>query len=86
MANESDKTEAKAIDCLEAFDHLYAYLNNEITDQADLANIEHHLSHCKNCYSRAEMERKLNQRMKHAGENRIPASLQDRLNKLINDL
>ena len=86
MANESDKPKATEIDCLEAFDHLYAYLNKEITDQADLANIEHHLSHCKSCYSRAEMEQKLNQRMKHAGETRIPASLQDRLNKLIDDL
>ena len=86
MAHETEKPDLNEIDCLEAFDHLYAYLNNELTDPTDLANIEHHLSHCKSCYSRAEMERKLNQRMKDAGETRVPASLQDRLNKLIVDL
>lgn len=86
MTNESDKPEAHEIDCLEAFDHLYAYLNNEITNPVDLANIEHHLSHCKSCFSRAQMERELNQRIKHSGQGEVPSSLQNRLRKLIDQL
>jgi anti-sigma factor (TIGR02949 family) len=86
MTNEPDNPEVNEIDCLEAFDHLYAYLNNEITDPVDLVNIEHHLSHCKSCFSRAQMERELNQRISEAGKSDIPASLTNRLNKLMDDL
>ena len=86
MANESDKPEANEIDCLEAFDHLYAYLNNEITNPAELSSIEHHLSHCKSCFSRAEMERKLNQRMKESGKSELPEAVPDRLRNVLRDL
>ncbi|MEJ2142299.1 MAG: zf-HC2 domain-containing protein [Gammaproteobacteria bacterium] len=86
MTNESDKPEVDEIDCLEAFDHLYAYLNDEITNKVDLANIEHHLSHCKSCYSRAQMERKINQRMKESGKSDTPESLQKRLRIVIDEL
>lgn len=87
MTNKSNKPEANEIDCVEAFDHLYAYLNDEITNQVDLVNIEHHLSHCKSCFSRAQMERKINQRMKEESEKeKTPESLQNRLRDLMGDL
>ena len=86
MSNESDKTEVNEIDCLEAFDHLYAYLNDEIKDPIDLANIEHHLSHCKSCFSRAQIERELNERLKQSGKTEVPKALQNRLRNLIDDL
>ena len=86
MTNESDKPDANEIDCLEAFDHLYAYLNNEITNPVDLANIEHHLSHCKSCYSRAQMERKLNQRLKETGDKELPDAVQNRLRNVLSKL
>jgi anti-sigma factor (TIGR02949 family) len=86
MSNESDKPEVRDIDCLEAFDYLYAYLNNEIANHVELANIEHHLSHCKSCYSRAQMERKIDQRMKENGKDKTPSSLQNRLRSIMDDL
>lgn len=86
MTNESKSHETREIDCLEAFDYLYAYLNNEITDPVDLANIEHHLSHCKSCFSRAQMERELDQRLKMSGKAEVPESLQNRLHNLIGKL
>ncbi|MBW9256898.1 MAG: zf-HC2 domain-containing protein [Candidatus Thiodiazotropha sp. (ex. Lucinisca nassula)] len=73
-------------DCLEAFDHVYAYINGEIDDEQTLAKIEHHLSHCKSCFSRAEMERKINQRLKAAKESSPPEVLENRLKHLIDDL
>lgn len=85
MTNKSDN-DVNEIDCLEAFDHLYAYLNNEITNPIELANIEHHLSHCKSCYSRAQMEKELNQRIKISGKSDAPDSLKKRLGKLMDEL
>jgi len=83
MTNQSDKPEILDSDCLEAFDHLYAYLNGELKDPKDVAMIEHHLAHCRSCYSRAQMEREINARLKQSGDPEAPPALQDRLKKLI---
>lgn len=86
MTNNADKTEVIDSDCLEAFDHLYAYLNGELKDEVTLAKIEHHLGHCKSCFSRAQMERELNERMKKSGKDKAPETLKKRLDDLIDDL
>jgi len=85
MTNESDHHEITDSDCLESFDHLYAYLNGELTDKLALAKIEHHLAHCRSCYSRAQMERQLNNRIKQTGKDKPPSSLQKRLRDLMKD-
>ena len=86
MTNKADKPEVIDTDCLEAFDHLYAYLNGELKDEAMLTKIEHHLGHCKSCYSRAQMERELNDRLRKSGKDKAPESLKKRLHELIDDL
>jgi anti-sigma factor (TIGR02949 family) len=86
MTNKADKPELIDGDCLEAFDLLYAYLNEEIENEETLARIEHHLGHCKSCCSRAEMERQINERLKQAGKDKTPESLQKRIRGLIDDL
>lgn len=85
MTNETDKDKVVDSDCLEAFDHLYAYLNGELKDSETLAKIEHHLGHCKSCFSRAQMERQLNERLKNSGKQKAPESLQKRLRNLLDD-
>ena len=85
MNKKSDKSEIMDSDCLEAFDHLYAYLNGELKDQKSVDMIEHHLDHCRSCYSRAQMERELNDRLKKSGKDETPSSMKDRMKKLIND-
>ena len=70
-------------DCLKAFDHLYAYINGELNDPDAVAMIERHLSHCRSCFSRAQIEREINERLKKSKKGETPASLQDRLKKLI---
>ncbi|MET0070046.1 MAG: zf-HC2 domain-containing protein [Candidatus Thiodiazotropha sp.] len=72
-------------DCLEAFDHVYAYINGELHDEETKAKIEHHLSHCKSCYSRAEMERKINERLKVTDKPSPPELLKRRLKNLIDE-
>jgi anti-sigma factor (TIGR02949 family) len=85
MTNEIDKPEVLDSDCLEAFDYLYAYLNGELKDEKTLAKLEHHLGHCKSCYSRAQMERELNERMKQSDIDKPPEKLQKRLRNLIDN-
>lgn len=72
-------------DCLEAMDHIYAYLNGELADEETLHRIEHHLSHCKSCYSRAELEREINKRLKESSQEEIPNTLKSRLHDLMDD-
>jgi len=72
--------------CLEAFDFLYAYLNGELKDKAAIAKLEHHIGHCKSCFSRAQMEEKLNKRMQQSGQEKAPATLKSRLKDLMDEL
>ena len=83
MTNATEKHDFVDSDCLEAFDHLYAYLNDEIKDEETLAKIEHHLNHCKSCFSRAQMERKLSDRIRSAGNEEAPEALKNRVRDLI---
>ena len=85
MTNESDKDHVVDSDCLEAFDHLYAYLNGELDNEEAIQKIEHHLAHCRSCFSRAQMERELNERMKKTGKDKTPEGLQKRLRNLMNE-
>lgn len=82
-SNQIEGKEDSYSDCLEAFDHVYAYINNELQDETTISMIEHHLSHCKSCYSRAEMERQLNDRLKNISEHEPPEKLRKRMKSLI---
>ena len=86
MTGDTDKPGSEEIDCLEAIDNLYAYLDGELDDRAVLEKFEAHLSHCRSCYSRAEMEKALNRRIGQAGRGDVPESLRHRLRGLIDKL
>ena len=47
------------IGCLEAIEAFYAYLDGELDDPQSIADFEHHMSHCRSCFSRAEVENML---------------------------
>jgi len=82
------------IGCLEAIESLYAWLDNELDNAEMAAKLEYHISHCKSCWSRAEMEKALTDHIKRSVGNqaetddstRIPKSLQTRLGELIRKL
>lgn len=86
MTHDRHDSAVGEIDCLEAIDSLYAWLDGELDDQDTLARFEAHLDHCRSCYSRAQMERELNRRIRESGEGEAPASLQNRLRDLIDKL
>ena len=71
------------IGCLTAIEALYAYLDGELDDPESIAGLEHHLDHCRSCFSRIEMERTLNERMRKTTQHRSPEELRDRVSKLI---
>ncbi len=88
-SNKSQDTqdiESIDMDCLEAFDHVYALINNELSEPDMIKKVEHHISHCKSCFSRAQMETKINQCIKETKPSQIPERLKSRLNKLLDDI
>lgn len=74
------------IGCLEAIEALYAYLDGEIRDPHALQAIEHHLGHCRSCFSRMELERRLTARAKESGQSHAPDSLKKKLGDLLGKL
>jgi mycothiol system anti-sigma-R factor len=70
------------IRCEEVIAHLLQYLDGEI-DAAKRVQIDRHLEECRGCYSRAEFEKALRDKIGQLGEEKAPASLQQRIKLLI---
>lgn len=70
------------ITCEEAISRLFEYLDGEL-DSADKESIEHHLEVCRNCFGRAEFERRLRAKLTEAAEVEAPESLRTRVRGLI---
>jgi anti-sigma factor (TIGR02949 family) len=85
MSSKKDKSVIEEIDCLEAIDNLYAYLDGELKDEKSILKFKQHLAHCRSCYSRSELESELSQRIKSSGKAATPATLKNRLRKVIDD-
>lgn len=73
------------IGCLRAIEALYAYLDGELEDPGSIEEVEHHLSHCRSCFSRIEMEKFLNERLRGTTRRRSPKELRERVSKLMNE-
>jgi mycothiol system anti-sigma-R factor len=71
------------IGCLQAIEAFYAYLDGELDDPASIADFEHHLEHCRSCFSRVELEKTLNERMQKTAKRESPDALRDRVGKLM---
>lgn len=85
MTDEKDNPETEEIDCLEAIGHLYAYLDGELG--ADIVpKFEHHLHHCRSCFSRAQLEKALNNRLSSMNDDQPPESVENRVRDLLDKL
>lgn len=71
------------IGCLEAIEALYAYLDGELGDDVSIEQVEQHMVHCRSCYSRKDVERALTEHMQKKNRKEAPATLQARLEKLM---
>jgi anti-sigma factor (TIGR02949 family) len=83
MNKPRDERETRDMGCLEAIDALYAWLDGELDEPSSIAEFEHHLGHCRSCFSRTEMERALSSRIRRSERNSAPEALQSRLRELI---
>lgn len=52
------------VDCEEALRRLAMYQDGELA-AAESAEVERHLATCRSCFSRAEFERRLKERIRH---------------------
>lgn len=84
MTDSNDK--AIELDCIHALEFLYAYLDGELDDPVVFEQVEHHLGHCKSCYSRTEVERALAAYARKSQAVSPPERLQKRLKNLLDNL
>jgi len=75
-------TEPDKLRCEEVIAHLLSYLDGEI-DDAKRAQMDHHLEECRGCFSRAEFEKALRDRVRQAGDAKPSPSLQERIKGLM---
>lgn len=68
--------------CEEALRRLADYIKRELAP-SDQDAVERHVSLCRSCFSRAEFDRRLNERLTELGREEAPARLQARVRKLI---
>jgi len=85
MNNSKDDHTHDDIGCLQAIEAFYSYLDGELEDPKSIKEFEHHVSHCRSCYSRADVERLLTNRMSESAKSSAPEQLQDRLRKLMDE-
>ncbi len=78
----TDHDKIQEISCEDVLKHLVDYLHGEV-DDAKFSEIEKHLDSCRGCFSRAEFETALKDRVKDEARETAPEALQDRLKTLM---
>jgi mycothiol system anti-sigma-R factor len=68
--------------CEDVLAELYQYLDHEV-DEATGEKIDHHLKHCRECFSRAEFEKLLRGRVADTGIEEVPDDVQQRIRSLL---
>ena len=67
------------MNCEEAFEGLYQYLDKDL-DEISMTEIEAHLQSCRHCWSYFEFERKLKERFRTScGKELLPDKLLQRI-------
>ncbi len=68
--------------CEDVIRQIYDYLDREL-DDGTRAAIDHHLDRCRECYSRAEFERRLRKRVADTCTAEVPDGLRERIEALL---
>lgn len=72
--------------CEEALRRLAAYLDDEL-DEHQRAEVDRHLERCRSCFSRAEFERRLKNRIRQdLGATDVPEVFERRIRSLLRSL
>lgn len=70
------------ISCEEVIEQLFDYLDQEL-DEPSQQRIEHHIERCRDCFTRAEFEKRLRRRIGETTRTPAPDALRRRLRDLI---
>ena len=73
---------AKHLSCEEVMAELFAYLDRELNDDLK-ATIDEHLQRCRDCFTRAEFEKRLRAKITQAATVKAPERLQRRIRYLL---
>lgn len=72
----------RPLTCEEVIERLFDYLDREL-DGPQAADIERHLHRCRDCFTRAEFEKRLRARVAATGTAAAPPRLRRRIRELI---
>ncbi len=72
------------ISCEEVIERLFAYLDGELVD-VPRETIDRHLQHCRDCFTRAEFEKRLRARVADSVSTKAPERLRSRVRALLDD-
>ena len=73
---------ATDINCEEALKRILAFIDHELAD-AEREGLERHLEACRSCFSRAEFERQLKDKLRGLASDDAPGTTRDRIKALI---
>lgn len=70
------------LSCEQALHHLFDFLDHELApDERDA--MQHHLSTCRSCFSRADFERRLKQKLSELRRDEPTADASERMKRLL---
>jgi anti-sigma factor (TIGR02949 family) len=72
----------RRIGCEEAISKLLDYIDRELDATAQV-EVARHIEHCRGCFSRAEFERRLRERISEIGEVEAPEFLRQRVKSML---
>lgn len=72
----------KHLTCEEVMERLFDYLDRELDGEIS-TEIDRHLEHCRDCFTRAEFEKKLQAKVNETGTVKAPERLRRRVRGLL---
>lgn len=70
------------LSCEQALHHLFDFLDHEL-DAPERDAMQHHLSTCRSCFSRADFERRLKEKLAELRRDEPPADASERIKRLL---
>ena len=84
--SDGEMTDTESIGCEEALDRLAAFLDREL-EPTEAAEMERHLEACRSCFSRAEFEKRLRERIRSdLAVGTVSADFEERIRSLLREL
>lgn len=74
----------QSMTCEEVIEQLFDYLDRELDNEVS-ERIDRHLERCRDCFTRAEFEKRLREKVNEAVEVEAPDSLRRRIRRVLDE-